>query len=324
MKDFLKVIRLKNVLIIALTMILMRQCVFEPVFWHYGLVLTSSSLGFFMTILATMMIAAGGYVINDYYDIRIDRVNKGMSIVGDKFPRRKAIAMHLWFSIIGFIFGIVATIYMERFWFIFIFLFEIVFLWLYSLKFKKATFWGNFVVAVITAMVPAIVGLAEYMHVRTNYPEWPMEYINAVKMSEQVVIFFTILAFITTLMREIIKDCEDIEGDKTDGVQSIPVVIGLKKTNIVIFSISLIAATSIDLFWHIYLGETLLFEHNKLIYIYFHTFLSFPILAIGIASLFGTSKRKYTILSALVKTIMIFGLIFSLLFSYTIIGNGNI
>ena len=100
MKNFLKLIRWKNILVIILTMIAMRLLVIFPVFANYGIKVMFPDWIFYLMMLATVLIAAGGYVINDYFDQKIDRVNRsGRVLVGFRVPRRKAIAMHLWLNV---------------------------------------------------------------------------------------------------------------------------------------------------------------------------------------------------------------------------------
>ena len=131
MKNFLRLIRWKNILVIALTMMAMRMLVIFPVFKVYGIDVMFPDWGFYTLMLGTMLIAAGGYVINDYFDVHIDSVNRSKKmIVGVAMPRRKAIALHLWLSIFGLACGIAATVATHRFWCVFIFIGAFILLWI--------------------------------------------------------------------------------------------------------------------------------------------------------------------------------------------------
>lgn len=326
MKNFLKLIRWKNILVIALTMMAMRVFVIFPVFKTYGVDVMFPDWGFYMLMLATMLIAAGGYVINDYFDVRIDSVNRSKKmIVGVAMPRRKAIALHLWLSIFGLACGIAATIAAHRFWYVFIFLGAFIMLWIYSRDLKKSTFWGNLLIAMLSGIVPFLVGMTEYFAVADSISKWDINHIDAVKMVMQVIIFFSLFAFTFTLMREIVKDCEDIEGDRLNGVHSIPVMIGLKKTNVIIFILALISAFAVLFFWYEYLSQTRFFSHETIPALYLGVFVLLPTIIVGgIVSLFGTSKRKYSFMSAAIKWIMVLGISFSIVFSHIVLNNGNV
>ncbi len=324
MKGFFRLIRWKNILVVALTMVAMRQFIICPVFGHYCVDVMFPTWGFYMMMMATMLIAAGGNVINDYYDLRIDRINKpDKMIIGVKISRRRAIAMHLWLNIFGLAFGILAAVAARIWWYVLIFVAAAFFLWIYSLKFKKITFWGNFVIAVLTAIVPFLVGMTEYFAVEKSLVEWDYAHIQAVKMSMQVIVAFSIFAFIYTLLREIIKDCEDIAGDSENNVRSIPVVLGLKKTRYVISIVALVASAMVYLFWHFYLRETSLIGMNIYAAIYLMVFVELPSLVLVFLNLFKDGGRKfYSAISKAVKLIMLFGLLFTLIFSFIVYHNG--
>lgn len=325
MKNFLRLIRWKNILVIALTMTAMRMLVIFPVFNVYGIDVMFPDWGFYMLMLATMLIAAGGYVINDYFDVHIDSVNRSKKmIVGVTMPRRKAIALHLWLSIFGLGCGIAATVATHRFWYVFIFIGAFVSLWIYSRDLKKTAFWGNLLIAMLSGIVPLLVAMTEYFAVADSISYWDICHINAVKMAMQVIIFFSAFAFLFSLMREIVKDCEDIEGDKLNGVHSIPVKIGLKKTNIIVALIALISASAVAFFWFYYLARTRFFMFESAPVFYLGAFVLLPTIICGVISLFGTAKRKYSFLSAALKWIMVIGIAFSIVFCHIVLSNGNI
>ena len=306
-------------------MIAMRQLVIFPVFANYGIKVMFPDWVFYLTMLATVLIAAGGYVINDYFDQKIDRVNRsGKVIVGLQVPRRKAIALHIWLNVFGLILGIVVAVAARRWWYFFIFFGAFVALWLYSRDLKKSTFWGNLLIAMLSGVVPMLVGMTEYFAVADSISYWDISHIRAVKMAMQVIIFFSVFAFIYTLMREIIKDCEDIVGDRENSVRSIPVKIGLKKTNYIICMLSLLSIAAVAFFWYRYLAETRFFFGEILPTVYLYAAVMIPTLIVGIVSLLGTSKRKYSFLSGFVKLIMVLGIIFSIVFCHIIVNNGTI
>src|SRR5664280_1844778 len=224
MKEFLKLIRWQNLILIISTMILMRYAVLAPLVSRIGVILIKGSgeeipmtlqfpwYDFALLVLATVCITAGGYVINDYFDIKTDLINKGKVIVGTKIPRRKAMMWHSIFNIAGVAAGFYISFKSGYFWLGILFLVVSGLLYFYSASYKRQFLIGNIIVALLTAMVPMLV----------VFYEWPALYkyyiINAVSLPPMNFIIywvggFALFAFLTNLAREIIKDIEDFEGD---------------------------------------------------------------------------------------------------------------
>lgn len=165
MKTFLKLVRWPNLLIAAFTMILMRYAVIEPVISKITVSLSGNPdelvplslklpwYDFLILIIATVSIMAGGYVINDYFDIRADLINRGEVIVGTRIPRRKAL---LWHNILNFI-GVSCGFYISwragYFWMGILFLIVSGLLYFYSASYKRQFLVGNLVVAALIAML---------------------------------------------------------------------------------------------------------------------------------------------------------------------------
>src|SRR5664280_288880 len=232
MKAFLDLIRWKNLLMVILTMLLMRYSVLEPLVSKIGVILIKGSgeeipmtlqfpwYDFALLVLATVCITAGGYVINDYFDIKTDLINKGKVIVGTKIPRRKAMMWHSIFNIAGVAAGFYISFKSGYFWLGILFLVVSGLLYFYSASYKRQFLIGNIIVALLTAMVPMLV----------VFYEWPALYkfymLNAIRLPDiNIIIYwvggFALFAFLTNLAREIIKDIEDFEGDIAYGLSLI-------------------------------------------------------------------------------------------------------
>ena len=128
----------------------------------------------FCLLLATVFITAGGYVINDYFDIKTDLINKGKVIVGTKIPRRKAMMWHNIFNIAGVAAGFYISWKAGYMMLGTLFLIVSGLLYFYSASYKRQFLIGNIIVALLTAMVPLLV----------VFYEWPALYryyaVNAV------------------------------------------------------------------------------------------------------------------------------------------------
>ena len=104
------------------------------------------------------------------------------------------------------------------------------------------------------------VAATEYYAFERSVPEWTLNSIHAVKISMQTIIGFSVFAFLFSLINDIIKDCEDYNGDIATGVRSIPVVLGKRKANYVISTLSFISITLILVVWHGYFSHLMFFR----------------------------------------------------------------
>jgi 4-hydroxybenzoate polyprenyltransferase len=231
---FFKLIRWPNLAFIALTQILFHYCIYQPLFQNniYNNNLT-------WLILASVFIAAAGYIINDYFDLNIDQINKPQKNVFVKIiHRRWAIIFHFAFSIAG----IVATFFAVGFhkWYLIIAnIICVALLWFYSTSLKRKLLIGNIVISLLTAWTVLILFFI--------YTE-PRQAIMG--SDEQTIKLFRAaflyagFAFISSLIREAIKDMEDMEGDAKYSCRTLPIVAGIRGTKIyvTIWTVVLIAA----------------------------------------------------------------------------------
>ena len=180
-----------------------------------------SQTSFFLLTLASVCIAAAGYIINDYFDVNIDQVNKSSKvIIGTFIKRRAAILLHATFSLIGLVLSLYIGYKLNNFYIPFFNLIAIVVLWFYSTTFKKKLLIGNILISLLTAWVILVLTLAEY---RFRISPYDVVWQRLLKVS----FIYAGFAFIISLVREVIKDMEDIEGDLKYGCTTMPIVWGL-------------------------------------------------------------------------------------------------
>jgi 4-hydroxybenzoate polyprenyltransferase len=176
----------------------------------------------YLIIFSTVLITAAGYMINDYYDVKIDYVNRPHEVVvGKGIKRRVVIFLHslINFTAIGLGYLVSPRIALVNFVAAFL-------LWLYSNRLKREPFTGNLTVAFLTGFSVYLIG---YYY----------------QKSELLVLTYSIFAFFLNLIREIIKDIEDRPGDRRHGCRTLPIVIGFRKTKQVIFVIAIAFVCSI-------------------------------------------------------------------------------
>jgi 4-hydroxybenzoate polyprenyltransferase len=191
---------------------------------------------FFFLVLSTLLIAAGGNIINDYFDIKADKVNKPEKlIVGKLIQKRKAILLHWILNGIAFIIAIAISVYVKSASIVLVHLVSINLLWFYSLYFKKKPFIGNFVVAALTGMIPILVVV--YFEVFNNFNK-PFSAFHedswSVHLNYNFIYILALMAFIQNLAREILKDVEDIEGDKKIAARTVPMILGVQRTKVLV------------------------------------------------------------------------------------------
>jgi len=240
LNGYLKIIRIPNLLIIILTQYLLRICIIGT---FYGLNATSPAFGHFdfaLLVLSTLLIAAGGYVINDYFDLEVDKINRPVNMVIGKTLQNNSAYLYYWIlTVTGVAIGFYLSFRVKYFMLGFIFIAIAMMLWFYSAQYKKTAFWGNFVVSLLSAMVVLIVWLFEFFALRAN----PINYAEAMKqlgLISIVVLAYSVFAFLVSLIREIVKDAEDIEGDKIAGFKTIAVASGTKKSKQIALTVTIL------------------------------------------------------------------------------------
>jgi 4-hydroxybenzoate polyprenyltransferase len=228
MKYFLKLIRAKNLLIILMTMIgvafyLMKNNGFQKVDFHY--------LDYFLLIFSTMVIAAAGNVINDYFDVKADRINKPEKVIISKFMKpRWAILWHWTFNLIAFLIAVYLSVKYETLIFVFVHLLSINLLWFYSVQLKRKLVISNLIIAFLTALVPLLSIWFFKVLNESSIPFSPYrEESWSTYLDYSFVYFLALCAFIQNFAREINKDIHDIQGDLVTHVKSLPMKIGKEK-----------------------------------------------------------------------------------------------
>jgi 4-hydroxybenzoate polyprenyltransferase len=212
-------------------MITMIGCAYYIHTTNYFQFVRFNAIHFTLLIVSTVLIAAAGNIINDYFDIKADKINKPDRVVIGKFIKKRwAIALHWIFNVIAVLISIYLSIYYQSLWFVFIQVVIVNLLWFYSLYFKKKILIGNFIIALMTGIIPLLVVV--FFKVSNESTQAFSSYHAStwtIYVDYSYIYLLAICAFILNLGREIIKDIEDIEGDKKINVYSLPMHIGKKK-----------------------------------------------------------------------------------------------
>jgi 4-hydroxybenzoate polyprenyltransferase len=220
---FLKLVRWQNLLFIVLTQLLFYYCVYVPLYQP-----TVPPLRLAWIIVASVFIAAAGYIINDYFDLNIDAINKpNKNVINRAIPRRWAIFWHAVLSLAG----LLATVYAvgwHKGYLVLANAIVVLLLWLYSTSLKKKLLIGNILISALTAWTILILFFAQ-VPFRAAFG---MMQDAATSKFFRVAFLYAGFAFVLSLIREAVKDVEDMEGDRRYGCRTLPIVVGVTATKI--------------------------------------------------------------------------------------------
>lgn len=298
LKDYFTFFRWKNLLMIFLVQALLKFILFQK----FNLSVSLDLFHFLLLALSSIFIAIAGYVINDINDIKADEMNKPNRVfVGNKLPVKTANNLFLIFNSLGLLIGFYLTIYIHKNSFFIIYIIISLLLYRYAIDLKKRYITSNIVVSFIIFLSILIVPIFDIVPAT-----------NSFNKESQIVIFklvFTIslFAFFLTLIREILKDLEDILGDKIIHARTIPIINGEAKTKIILIILSFLLFIAVNIFAYQNFSTHIIFS------LYLTGFVSLPLLYFGFKIKSSNTKKEYHRLSNILKAIMLLGIL-SILF----------
>ncbi len=229
---WLRLIRWKNLVIIYLTQLLVWACVMLPMWQYTESPMLLNGFNFSLLTISTILIAAAGYIINDYFDIKIDVINKPEKVVLERsISLKTAIVSHTTLNVAGIVLAAIVAKQVHHYEWLLLQFVCTALLWFYSTHFKRRFVIGNFVVAILTAFTIIVFMLYEpaihYYWFRTGF----VKVMNGYAPNPVWVLgIYTYFAFMLTWMREVVKDMEDFKGDAEEGCITMPIKWGLKRS----------------------------------------------------------------------------------------------
>ena len=309
MKDYLNLIRYKNIAFIILIQVLTYWCIINPILNVYGVKQTLSISIQILSIISTIFIAAGGYIINDYFDIKIDMINKpDKVIITNGISKKNAMNFYTIMTAIGILCGLICAIYLRSITLALIYIITPGALWFYSASYKRQLIIGNLIVAICSALVLLLPLICVSTFLIDNYPmiqETPI-----IKLLYTWVCAFACFSFLFTFIREIVKDMEDIPGDREMECHTIPVVWGETISKIIVSILLLVTNIVLAII--------------TIKFIPFEGTLSLRYYLIGIAtptifaiiSIWSNNCNAYKNASYILKFIMLIGILYSVVLYY--------
>ncbi len=235
-------------------MIAVTQLLFKLTFLHpfstqdeAGAFSSFKASHFLILIVSSLLIAAAGNVINDYFDRNIDEINKPEKKIIDKLIKRRwAIVMHIAFSLIAILLGFYVDSQTPVFWLGFSNTICVLLLFAYSISLKKKLLLGNVLISLLTAWVILVCFLCYYRSLSCIHCE-PFEWAAQLRRFMRISFLYAGFAFVISLIREVVKDMEDIEGDKKYSCKTIPIAWGIpaSKVFVAVWLVVLIGMISI-------------------------------------------------------------------------------
>lgn len=291
---FFKLIRYQNLLMIILTQVLVKYFLFEP----FHLDVTLNGFGFSLLVLSMVCLAAAGNIINDLYDKETDIINKPQKlIIGKEISEKAAYNWFLGLNIVGVGIGFYLANLVGRPSFTALFILPSAFLYFYATQIKGTVLVGNLVVSIMVAMIIVMVGIFDLV------PAITPENKTTQKVIFLILVDYAVFAFLLNFLREMVKDQEDIQGDYKAGYQTLPVILGRKRTNHITFLIGLLPLAGILYYIYNYLQE------NQLAVLYVLLLVMGPLLYFLIKIPGAETKKQYHHLSVLLKLVLAAGLL---------------
>ncbi len=237
---FFKLVRWPNLLITALMMCLVYHCILGM----------PSTLGFTLLVISMVFVVAGGYVINDILDMEIDAINKpDRQIVGRVFTERQGKVFYWTLTVVGLACALASTVMAHGRNFLPIFscmVLLVCILYSYSNRYKKSLVIGNLIVSLSVAFAVFLPWLFQVFAMLGN-KEMLAENVEWMHVTLHIVLIYTVFAFLMTLIREIIKDMEDVKGDGRSHCRTIPVVWGMNTALIIVIALSFLTCLSVSI-----------------------------------------------------------------------------
>jgi len=322
MLNYIRLIRLPNLLMIPLTMYLLRYGIVEPAL-EYGYSFSLNTTVelqfpdnlFLIVVFINVFLGAAGYAINDYFDRRIDAINRpNKVIIGKKIHRRTAIILHSTLNGIALVLAAYLSWKLRKPIILLVYAMLSGIFWLYSTTYKKQLLIGNVIVAFLTALVPLQVAYFDILALNESYSHELIFNGIDFKVLLYWILAFAAFAFVTNLVREFVKDIEDFEGDKNYDRYTLPIAIGVKLTKAIIVFFIVAIITAIALLYFNFLADPL----SKW-YLLFT--LIIPLLLSIYLVLMAKSVKNYHSISILFKIIMLMGVLYAIVARYVMIFN---
>ena len=293
MISFLKLTRPVNLLLIILVQGIIKYGLLETLDVQVSL----DNFRFRLLVFATVCIAAAGNVINDIFDVNIDRINKPQQvIVGRRITEKSAYNFYIILNILGVGVGFYLSNLLDHPGLAAVFIVISALLYVYATQLKSMLLLGNILISLLVASSLLILILFDI------FPAIDTELKESQVLSSQAILMYAGFAFFINFIREIVKDLQDIDGDKNGGRKTLPIVLGRRRTVNVVFVLGVIALLCVLLYTYF-----VLYNYQKVV-LYFVFLVAAPILFFCIKAWNAENDKHFAVLSIILKVVMFTGI----------------
>ncbi|WP_211277458.1 geranylgeranylglycerol-phosphate geranylgeranyltransferase [Nonlabens spongiae] len=292
---FLKLIRWPNVLMTIVAQVVVYQALIEP----SGLLLAMETWELVLLILSTALLTASGNVINDIQDIAVDKINKpDKVIVGKKMTYKSAFSIYMALTITAVVMGFIVANAIDKPILASVFIIVSFTLYSYATTLKSILLVGNILISLLVGLSVLIVGVFEF------YPIAEMHSPAQLAAVMKPILYFSFGAFLINLYREWIKDCEDVNGDRLGGRNSMALVLGRQRAARLTSVLIMLTVVVMGYLAVVY------FAADQVTLLYWIFLLMAPLSIVGIQLWAADSPAKFHKLSLIMKITMLLGVLF--------------
>ena len=291
--NFLNLIRYKNLIFIGLTQLFIKYGLFNSI----GIDVALSGFQFALLVFATISIAGAGNVINDIHDVDADTINKpNKLIVGKKVSEKKAYRIFFILNILGVFSGFLLSNAIGKPVFAALFIIISALLYLYASMIKGILLIGNILISTLIALSILIVGVFDVL------PAIDASNVDNQIIAMIVITHYACFAFLVNLIREIVKDIQDINGDKNDGLNTLPIAIGRHRATTVVFALGVLAVVVVIIYTYLFLYT------SQVLILYFLLLVVAPLIYYCVKAYSAETRKDMSRLAFLLKAIMFLGM----------------
>ncbi|MBR6106201.1 MAG: UbiA family prenyltransferase [Paludibacteraceae bacterium] len=318
---YIKLLRLHILLIIALAQLILHYFVTTHI---VGMDYAMPTLELSLIIGSTVLIAAGGFVINDYYDMRIDEINHPLTrLVGNEISKNAAMNLYIVLCVAAVLCSAVLGFITQSVDFCFILVTVVGLLWFYSSSYKRILIVGNLIISLSAALIPFIMALFEGRAIM----RWWMEKLSSngilitddnlseatptINYNYEIIAYFSLFVFAVVFIHEIVRNLYEERGEREMECHTIPIVFGQQNAKYTIYLLSMIINTVCIVSVINHLEELQLITVSY----YICSILAF---SIGLCVLVKNAEfaKDYKICLLLTKLILISGIAYSFIYAY--------
>jgi len=303
LKKILNIIRWKNLLIIVLIQLFIRHLIIDAVLERSYLYLLFSNFNFFLLVLSTVLLAAGGYIINDFFDYDLDKKSAKNNYI-TKANKNKVMNWYIAINIVALAIAFYISFQVDFYKLGFIFIIIAGLLWFYSSNYQRTFLIGNIIIALLATLVPLIVLPFEIL---LQYRIHQLELISLGQNLNEInfwVLGFSSFVFIFTLIREIIKDIEDHDADIAQSFNTLPIVLGIKVAKIIVIFLTILTIVALFFIEFMYINFSISVIYISIFIVVPSTFMIYKLIKAG-------TSKDFNYISKLSKLIMLAGVFYT-------------